>query len=75
MQTSFARNKNIRTAIHIYLFPKMFDKKPRTIIFNNFQPDYEQQAIEESRFRQQLEARNKQSKKQEKKHGKEHSVS
>jgi len=31
-------------------------------------PDYEQQAMEESRFRQQLEARNKQGKKNEKKH-------
>jgi len=31
-------------------------------------PDYEQQAMDESRFRQQLEARNKQGKKAEKKH-------
>jgi len=31
-------------------------------------PDYEQQAMDESRFRQQLEARNKQGKKNEKKH-------
>merc|ERR550534_2166344 len=31
-------------------------------------PDYEQQAMEESRFRQQLEARNKAGKKNEKKH-------
>jgi len=31
-------------------------------------PDYEQQAMDESRFRQQLEARNKQAKKPEKKH-------
>lgn len=31
-------------------------------------PDYEQQAMDESRFRQQLEARNKQGKKPEKKH-------
>ena len=33
------------------------------------QPDYEQQLIEESRFRQQLEARNNKSKKNDRKHG------
>lgn len=33
-----------------------------------FQPDYEQQLMDESRFRQQLEARNKSSKKNERKH-------
>ena len=37
---------------------------------NIFQPDYEQQLMDESRFRQQLEARNKNSKKNERKHGK-----
>lgn len=33
------------------------------------QPDYEQQLMDESRFRQQLEERNKKSKKNERKHG------
>ena len=46
---------------------------PHMTVFNLFyfynQPDYEQQAMDESRFRQQLEARNKQGKKPEKKHG------
>ncbi len=34
------------------------------------QPDYEQQLMDESRFRQQLEARNNKSKKNDRKHGK-----